>query len=362
MNKITKSLVLGLFSTLAFSQTESNPPLYSSGYLALPSTATELSLAGSANPLGYNHQVFSLGLLDLDNQVGASSIPSVSGSHGPSSSLSRASVAYNVNETTGIVGSIGYFSAGDVELRDGDGNVLGQFTPFETDFRIGVVKALSEDLNVGVRLGYLSTNLGSSMSTAAIREASVLIDFSVDYTIMESSSSSLKTYWSLNNVGKKANFSETNLNYLPAQMSLGVVYDYEINDDLRILPQLQLQKFLVPTAPTYNADGTIFGGQLQNTNILGSLFTSFNDAPGGSAEEVKEWCPILSTQLVVKEKILINIGASLEHQDKGNRQFISLGIGYKAEKIQLSTAYLVPLSDNAGYFQGLFGLGVNSKI
>ena len=78
MNKITKSLVLGMFSTLAFSQTESNPPLYSSGYLALPSTATELSLAGSANPLGYNHQVFSLGLLDLENQVGASSIPSVS--------------------------------------------------------------------------------------------------------------------------------------------------------------------------------------------------------------------------------------------------------------------------------------------
>ena len=95
---------------------------------------------------------------------------------------------------------------------------------------------------------------------------------------------------------------------------------------------------------------------------MASLFTSFNDAPEGSSEEVKEWCPIISSQLIVKEKILINLGASLEHQDKGNRQFISLGIGYKAEKIQLSTAYLVPLSDNAGYFQGLFGLGVNYKI
>jgi|TARA_B110000091_G_scaffold131331_1_gene140751 hypothetical protein len=358
MNKISKTLVLGLFSTLAFAQSETNVPLYSSGYLALPGTTSELALAGSANPHGYNHQVFSLGILDLNNQLGISSIPSISGSHGPTSSLNRVGANYKLNESTALTASLGYFTAGDVELRDNDGNILGQFTPYETDLRIGVVKKLAKDFNLGVRLGYLTTNLGSSINTASITESSLLVDFSLDYTIKETEKSVLRTYWSLNNIGKKNNFDDDNLNYLPAQMALGIVFEHQISENLSVVPQLQLQKFLVPTPPNYNADGTIFSGQEQNTNIMASLFTSFNDAPEGSSEEVKEWCPIISSQLIVKEKILIAIGASLENQQKGNRQFVSLGLGYRTDKIILNTAYLIPISDAAGYFQGSFGAGL----
>jgi outer membrane protein assembly factor BamE (lipoprotein component of BamABCDE complex) len=61
---------------------------------------------------------------------------------------------------------------------------------------------------------------------------------------------------------------------------------------------------------------------------------------------------------IVKEKILIAIGASLENQQKGNRQFVSLGLGYRTDKIILNTAYLIPISDAAGYFQGSFGAGL----
>jgi len=166
----------------------------------------------------------------------------------------------------------------------------------------------------------------------------------------------------LNNVGKKNNFSDDNLNYLPAQMSLGIAMDYNVNDDIEVTPQLQLQRFLVPTPPTYNTDGTIFAGQAQNPNFLGSLFTSFNDAPEGTAEEVKEWCPIIATQTTIKEKIIVNLGASLESQDKGNRQFVSLGLGYKTPKADLMAGYIIPLSETAGFYDNLAALGLTYKL
>ena len=362
MKKSISILALSIISVLGYSQTKSNVPLYSSGYLAMPNSAGEFSLAGAASSQGVNHHVFSLNSLTIGNRLNAFSIPSVSGSHGPTASLSRASLNYSIDESTAIVASLGYFSAGDVELRDAEGNILGQFSPYETDIRVGVVKQLGDGFNLGTRLGYLSTNLGSSINSPQITESALLVDFSLDYLIKSTSDYELSTYWSLSNLGKKSTFSEDNLNYLPAQMTLGVIMNYELNDDISIIPQLMLQRFLVPTPPLYNADGTIFAGQTQNTNVLGSLFTSFNDAPEGSAEEVKEWCPIFATEVVIKEKILINLGGAFESQEKGNRQYITTGVGYNTEKIVVNAAYVIPLSNLAGYYQGLFGLGLSYKL
>ena len=362
MNKVIKVLALSVISTLGFSQEKSNVPLYSSGYLALPSSINEFSLAGGVNSYGLNHQVFSLNSLTAGSQLTAYSIPQMNGVHGPQASFTRAGANYSLDESTAIVASIGYYSAGNVEARDDEGNILGTLNPYETDLRLGVVKQLAEDFVLGVRLGYLSSNLGSSMNSAAITESAIMVDFSLDYVINSTDKFDLRTYWSLNNVGKKNNFSEDNLNYLPAQMSLGIAMDYNVNDDIKVSPQLQLQRFLVPTPPTYNTDGTIFAGQVQNPNFLGSLFTSFNDAPEGTAEEVKEWCPIIATQTTIKEKIIVNLGASLESQDKGNRQFISLGLGYRTNKADLMAGYIIPLSETAGFFDNLAAIGLSYHL
>jgi len=362
MKKALLSLALCVIATLGFSQEKSNVPLFSSGYMALPGSIGEFTSAGSVNSQGINHSVFSLNSLTAGNQVMAFSIPQMNGVHGPQAALTRAGVNYSLDESTAIVASLGYYSAGVVEARDNEGNILGTLNPNEFDVRVGVVKQLADDFNVGVRLGYLSTNLGSSMNSATITESAIIVDFSLDYVIKSTDQFDLKTYWALNNVGKKSNFSEGNLNYLPAQMAMGVVLDYSLNSEVMISPQLQLQRFLVPTPPIYNADGTIFAGQAQNPSFLGSLFTSFNDAPEGISEEVKEWCPILSVQTTLKEKILLNVAASLESQEKGNRQFISMGVGYKTAKVDLMAGYIIPMSTTAGFYDNLAAIGISYKL
>ena len=362
MKKVTLGLALCAIATLGFSQEKSNVLQYSSGYLGLPGNIAEWTSAGAANSIGVNHNTFSLNSLTAGKQVVAFSVPQMSGVHGPQASLSRGGVNYSLNESTAIVATLGYYSAGVVEARDSEGNILGTLTPNETDVRVGVVKQLAEDFNLGVRLGYINTNLGSSMNNAAIRENAILVDFSLDYTIKSTSDYELKTYWSLNNVGKKSNFSADNLNYLPAQMNMGVIMDYNLSEEVVISPQLLLQRFLVPTPPIYNSDGTIFSGQAQNTNVLGSLFTSFNDAPEGTSEEVKEWCPVLAVQTSIKEKFLINIGLAMESQEKGNRQYVSLGLGYSAERFDVMAGYIVPFTEVAGYYNNLASIGLAYRL
>lgn len=363
MKNIISIVTAALLSGAAMAQsTSSNMPQYGSGYLVLPGSISEFALAGGATRLGLNTKVFSLNTSDETGQASVFTIPKMTGDHGPESSYTRANLSYRINETTRLTGNLGYYSAGNVELRDEDGNELGVFTPYETDVRIGVAKTLSEGFNLGVRLGYLSTNLGSSFSTAQIKESTLLVDFSLDYIIKSSDKSEVVAFWSLNNVGKKDNFTADNLNYVPAQMSLGILIDYELNEDMRLIPQVSFQKMLVPTPPVYNSDGSIFSGQPQNTNILGSLFTSFNDAPNGMNEEIKEWCPILASEVVFKEAFRLSLGASLESTDKGNRQFVSAGLGYQSNKISMMVAYLIPVSVEAGFYKNRYGIGLSYNI
>ena len=67
-------------------------------------------------------------------------------------------------------------------------------------------------------------------------------------------------------------------------------------------------------------------------------------------------------ELTVKEKIRMNLGSALESQEKGNRQYITMGVGYDTEKLSLGASYIIPLSNMAGYYQGLFGIGVTYNL
>lgn len=362
MKKTILTLAISFFASAVYSQDDANLIQYSSGYLGLPGTINEFTLGGGVNANGLNQHVFSLNALTAGNRLSVFSLPQMNGVHGPQAFLSRVVGNYSLDEKTSVIASLGYYSAGSVEARDNDGNLLGTLSPYETDLRVGVIKQLANNFNLGVRLGYLYTNLGSSMNSATITEGALLVDFSLDYVLKPSDKFQLRTYWSLNNVGKKSTFSEDNLNYLPAQMSLGLVGDLYLNDDLKISPQIQIQKFLVPTPPDYNPDGTIFAGTELSTNIIASLFTSFNDAPEGLAEEVQEWCPILALQTVFKEKFSFNLGAVLESQDKGNKQYLSLGLGYITPKLDFTAGYVIPITATAGFYDNLAAVGVVVKL
>jgi hypothetical protein len=238
-----------------------------------------------------------------------------------------------------------------VELRDGEGNELGTFTPSETHTQVGVVQRFSDAFKGGVKLGYASTNLGSSSQNTNIAESALTVGFSLDYSA-EVANGELVAYWALNNIGKKNTFSESNLNYLPTQMQLGAAWSKELSEGVSIAPGLNLQKFLVPTSPLLDANGEIISGKPQPLGLFGAMFGSFNDAPGGMSEELAEWRVNIGTEVLLKDRFYLATSASWESIEKGNRQFLTFGAGAMLSKVNLGVGYYMPLSQISTYYGG----------
>lgn len=361
MNRLHVLALAALFSGTALAQTTSSTgiPMYSSGYMTLPyGNSPGLSDGVSVLGMGVNHSVFSVLNASEGGIASLSSIPQLGGSNGPESFVTRLDGMYVLNDNTSIVGGLTYFQGGNVELRDLEGNELGVFTPSETLFQAGVVQRFTEKFKGGVKLGYGSTNLGASSQNTNITERALTVGFSLDYSA-EVADGELVSYWALNHIGKKNNFSESNLNYLPTQMQMGVNWVKDLGDNIKLAPGLNLQKYLVPTSPLLNADGTIQAGKPQSMSLFGAMFGSFNDAPGGSSEELQEWRMLIALETIVRDRFYVGVSASFESTDKGNRQFVNFGAGLKTEKIQLGLGYFLPIAQQAAYYSGSTGLGLS---
>jgi len=361
MKKIIALATAALIGGAAYAQqtTSTGLPMYSSGYMTLPyGGAPGMSDGVSSLDMGVNSAVFSVLSADEGGMATISSLPQLGGSGGPESFVTALDGLYVLNENTAVVGGLTYFQSGNVELRDGEGNELGFFTPSETLLQAGVVQRFSEKFKGGVILGYASTNLGSSSQSTLIVENALTVGLSLDYTT-EVADGDLLSYWSLNNIGKKNNFSASNLNYLPTQMQMGVSWMKELGDQIKLAPGVNFQKYLVPTSPLLNADGTILSGKPQPLGLFGAMFGSFNDAPGGTSEEVQEWRMLVMMEALIKDKFYVAASASLENTDKGNRQFINLGAGVKLDKVQLGLGYYIPISQQASYFSGTTGVSAS---
>lgn len=356
---IISALMLGSMTLAAQTTEAGRVPMYSSGFLTLPyGAAPGLTDGVSMLGFGVNSHVFSMSSVEEKSRVALSTMPNLGGDSGPQSLVTRLGFEHPVNDNTTVLGDFTYFQSGEVELRDAQGNELGLFTPSETAVRLGVVQRFNEDLRAGVRLGYLSTNLGSSTQNTQITEGALTADFSVDYA-KELDQGELSLYWALNNVGRKNSFSESNLNYLPTHMQLGAGMKMEMNDGLTWAPGLSFHKFLVPTPPTRDASGTIISGQAQSTSFFGSMFGSFADAPGGFSEELSEWRVNLASEFLIKESIYIGTGLSWEAKDKGNRQLLNLGVGYMSDAFNVGLGYYIPLTMQSAYYEGVVGLNVS---
>ena len=75
------------------------------------------------------------------------------------------------------------------------------------------------------------------------------------------------------------------------------------------------------------------------------MFNSFTDAPGGFSEEMKEFTYALGAEYLYNNAFAIRGGYFHESQDKGNRQYFTIGGGFKTNALNIDLSYLVNSSD-----------------
>jgi hypothetical protein len=75
---------------------------------------------------------------------------------------------------------------------------------------------------------------------------------------------------------------------------------------------------------------------------VGSWFSSLGDAPGGMKEEFKEFYFSLGGEYTYNDQFSVRAGYFYENPDKGNRQFFSMGAGFKYNALGINLSYLIP--------------------
>lgn len=262
----------------------------------------------------------------------------------PDINLSYLSGYYNMGERAGVLAaSLRYFSLGQIIFTDENAVEYGKSNANEFAFDVGYTRLVTEDFSAGVALRFIYSNLAANAGTVSGFETRPGVSFAGDLNMLyrkEFSSGALPmTFsWGLNlsNIGAKISYTNSsNKDFIPTNMRLGVALKSALDDYNSITVTADVNKLLVPSE----------GGQ-SDKGLIDGIFSSFADAPGGTSEELKEFNLSAGLEYWYNDLFAARAGLFLEDAIKGNRKYVTLGLGVKYNVFALDFAYLASLSQN----------------
>ena len=103
---------------------------------------------------------------------------------------------------------------------------------------------------------------------------------------------------------------------------------------------LDLNKLLVPTPPLRN--DTAAWPTYNNLGVIEGALMSFSDAPGGLKEELQEIQISAGAEYWYSETFAVRAGYFYEHDNKGGRQYATVGVGIRYNYFTGDFSYLIP--------------------
>lgn len=245
---------------------------------------------------------------------------------------------YKISREQTVAASMKYFDLGEIQFKDIDNNDLGRFNPREFAFDVTYSRMLTEQLSIGGALRYIHSNLTGALTTGNIDARpgnSVAVDFGIYYTKpLVSQNSTLSLGAAITNLGAKISYSDANnRDFIPTNLRMGGAYKIDVDPKNSFTFAMDLNKLMVPSPPSSGSEPLLSG-------ILGS----FTDAQGGFKEEISEFMLSIGTEYWYNEMFAGRLGYFNEAKEKGNRKYITGGVGFRSEKFGLDVAYLVPVN------------------
>ena len=168
---------------------------------------------------------------------------------------------------------------------------FNSFRPRELAVDAGYSRKLSERLSLGIALRYINSNLagGQAISGVSYKPGNAVSgDVGLYYNSLGDDGSGLSLGLALTNLGSKISYTSdaTQKDYIPANFTLGAVYTSVSNEVNKLSFGLDIHKLMVPTPPLLGDSAGLVN--YRSKGVVGSWFSSFGDATGGFAEELKE--------------------------------------------------------------------------
>jgi hypothetical protein len=271
-----------------------------------------------------------------------------------------------IDKQSTVAASLRYFTLGNIQFTDQLGNPTGTYEPKEFALDGAYARKLSDNLSLGIALRFIFSDLargqvGSSGSQikAGIAGAG---DVSITYRNKADVGGTKFDYnigGNISNIGNKITYTtEANRDFIPVNLRLGTFWKTQIDEYNEIGFGVDFNKLLVPT-PQYTyrqtanndadsifPDGSrqISGRIIDDGPVIQGMISSFGDAPGGFAEEMREFTISAGFEYWYAKQFALRAGYFHESENKGAREYITFGAGLKYKVFQIDAAYLQPFT------------------
>ncbi|TAI49735.1 type IX secretion system outer membrane channel protein PorV [Flagellimonas allohymeniacidonis] len=268
-------------------------------------------------------------------------------------SLLNASFYNKVNDRSAFAFSLRYFGLGEIELRQTIDEDATLVKPNEFAVDGSYSLKLSETFSMAVGARFISSNLRFQDATQDSQAAnSFAVDVAGFFRSREIAYNSFDGRWragfNISNLGGKIQYDEGGQeNFLPTNLKFGGGFDFIFDQDNVLGLHAEFNKLLVPTPRDFTGDGLITAednDEYQQIGFLSGAFESFGDAPDGFSEELKEITWALGAEYRFQEAFMLRGGYFNESEEKGARQFFTLGAGFQFKSAQIDLSYLFSTS------------------
>ncbi len=274
------------------------------------------------------------------------------------------------NERGAFAVSFKYFSLGDIEFRENANDLGLTQSPNELTFDLTYALKLSDHFSMSVTGRYLRSDLRlQGLGDDATAGNGFGVDIGSFFRSEEIAFNSFNGRWRagavISNLGPKISYDDAGQeNFIPTNFKIGGAFDFIFNEDNRISPSIEFNKLLVPSPQDFDGDGDIDADdnrEYQDIDSFSAVFSSWGDADGGFSEELKEITWSLGAEYMYRDVFAFRTGYFHESDEKGARQFLSLGSGFRYNVINLDVSYLFSTSSVRSPLEGTlrFGLTFN---
>ncbi len=263
-----------------------------------------------------------------------------------------------------VSGSFRYFSHGNLDYR-----LIGppvQVNPYEFALDAGYSRRFTDHFSGGIVLRYIHSDPTNGWPQPDGTETRPGISVSGDLGLYYQNEFLIRektVEWALglnlSNIGTPISYYEEDDDHkmpIPSNLRIGGRFTFNLNENNSISTHADVSKLLVPTVPEYGIDSitddiiVLYGKELPES-VLGGVIQSFYDAPGivmkdGTRsvflDEMHEIKYSAGLEYWLKQKYAFRSGFFYEHTSKGNRQYLTIGIGARFSFFMFDLSYLIP--------------------
>ena len=261
---------------------------------------------------------------------------------------------YRIGDYSAISASLRYFSLGEVSL--GWESVTGGATdgmtikPYELAIDAAYSRMLSDYFSMAVAMRFIFSDITYDYTAESSPGKAFAADIALyynNYLMMGKRECGWGFGLNISNIGSKISYGGTdNSEFIPTNLRLGFNLTIPFDEYNRFSIAADANKLLVPSYPKQESEESSeeYTARVQreywDVSPIAGIFKSFHDAPNGFKEELQEIQWSLGAEYSYNDRFFVRLGYHHEHENKGNRKYITAGAGFKMSVFSLDASYV----------------------